>query len=597
MSDSDHRAVDIEEELLADVSVDDGWRLIEHFSGLVRESGTDDERAAAGYIVSELERLGVPHRVHEPELYLSRPVEARVETGGGPTLEAKPSSFSASTPEEGVAAELVHVPTSETEGVGDLFADHHLETGESLEGKIVVTEGFGMPGEVRRFEEAGAVGQVYVNPGENIHWGICTPVWGTPTDRDLERIPSTPVVAVNRPDGEALVDRIADGRSAHARIHARLEEGWERCPLPVAEIPGRREEFVLVHGHYDSWDVGIGDNAVGDATLLELARIFDAHRDRLERSLRVAWWPGHSTGRYAGSTWYADSRAMELRKKCVAAVNIDSPGCWKATEYDDVMWMAEAAGLGRSAIEDATGREAEGRRPVRAGDYSFNQVGLSSFFMLLSNIPAEERDRLGFYPVGGCGGNIAWHTEDDTLDVADRENLERDLRVYVTALARVLNARILPLDFRATAGALREALEEYREAGGEPLDPALEELGALEEELRWLYGEIEGIRDATPAGGPGPTPDPKAEAVNRILRELSRILVPLLHAGGDRFHHDPALPREPVPRLADAARLPEIEDSDPGRARFLRTRLRREANHVANRLHEAAEEIRRLRAD
>lgn len=582
-------STEVEDVLLSDVSVDDGWRLIERFSELVRESGTADERAAAEYIVSELERLGVPHRVHEPELYLSRPVSASVETADGERLRGKPSSFSASTREEGVTAELVHVPAGETEGVGDLFDDHHAADVD-VEGKIVVTAGFGMPGEVARFEEAGAAGQIYVNPGENVHWGICTPVWGAPTDRDLERIPSTPVVAVSRPDGEALLERVRHGASARATVHAALEQGRERCLLPVAEIRGRRREFALVHGHYDSWDVGIGDNAVGDATLLELARIFHAHRDRLERSLRVAWWPGHSTGRYAGSTWYADTRAMELRKRCVAAVNIDSPGCWKATEYDDVMWMAEAAGLGRAAIEDAAGKEAEGRRPVRAGDYSFDQVGLSSFFMLLSNIPEEERERLGFYPVGGCGGNIAWHTEDDTLEVADRENLERDLRVYVTALARVLNAEILPLDFRRTAGELREALEAYREDAGAPLDPALEELAGLEEELEWLYGVV----DARLRGAPGSATPAPAE-INDVLRELSRLLVPVLYAEGDRFHHDPALPRDPVPRLSDASRLPELEREAPERAPFLRTRLRREANHVASRIHEAAREIRRLR--
>ena len=54
-----------------------------------------------------------------------------------------------------------------------------------------------------------------------------------------------------------------------------LDEGWARCPLPVVEIRGVEDpdEFLLVHGHYDSWDVGIGDNATGDATLLELARV------------------------------------------------------------------------------------------------------------------------------------------------------------------------------------------------------------------------------------------------------------------------------------------------------------------------------------
>ena len=32
---------------------------------------------------------------------------------------------------------------------------------------------------------------------------------------------------------------------------------------------------------------------------------------------------------------------------------------------------------------------------------------------------AERRQQLGYYPVSGCGGNIAWHTEDDTLEIAD----------------------------------------------------------------------------------------------------------------------------------------------------------------------------------
>ena len=70
----------------------------------------------------------------------------------------------------------------------------------------------------------------------------------------------------------------------------------------MAEIKGtsRPDEFVLFHGHLDSWHVGIGDNATGDATLLEIARVFDANRDKLARSLRIAWWSGHSHGRYAG---------------------------------------------------------------------------------------------------------------------------------------------------------------------------------------------------------------------------------------------------------------------------------------------------------
>ena len=119
----------------------------------------------------------------------------------------------------------------------------------------------------------------------------------------LGRKPAVPVVCINHPDGEALIADVQRG-AVRASIKTWLREGWMRCLLPVVEIRGQDDpdEFLLVHGHYDSWYEGIGDNATGDAALLELARVLWGLRDRLKRTVRIAWWPGHSTGRYAGST-------------------------------------------------------------------------------------------------------------------------------------------------------------------------------------------------------------------------------------------------------------------------------------------------------
>ncbi|HXV85483.1 MAG TPA: M28 family peptidase [Gemmatimonadales bacterium] len=557
---------------MADASVEDGWRLIQRFATLNRESGSPDEHAAADYVAAELDRLGVPFEMFQPELYLSLPRAASVALGpGGPPIQGKPPAFAGTSPPDGVTAGAVHVPAARAKDVTDIFSDHRAET--DVRGKIVVSEGYAMPAAVLRFERAGAVAQVYINPGKRVHWGICTSIWGTPGDADLPRKPGTPVAAISRPDGDRLLRHLQTG--APVTVRTTLEEGWYRCKLPVASIPGASDDFLLVHGHYDSWDVGIGDNAVGDATLLDIARILYRHRKKLRRSVRVAWWPGHSMGRYAGSTWYADRFALDLRKHCVAAVNIDSPGCWKATAYQEVMWMAEADALCRGAIQDATGVTPHRLRPIRAGDYSFNQLGLTSFFMLLSNIPQEERERLGFYPVGGCGGNIAWHTEDDLLPVADRDNLLRDLKVYLTAFARVLNAAVLPLDYRAAARELAEALAAYQKEGGELVDlaPALLELGALERALKQLY------RSAV--GRPSPR---RAERLNHALKELARLLVPINYAAGERFSHDPALPLGAIPRLSGIGRLKGCpEQTRP----FLLAAIRREINTVANALYEA----------
>ena len=106
----------------------------------------------------------------------------------------------------------------------------------SLRGKIVVSEGFAFPQKIREFEELGAIGVIAVNPGVDIHWGICTSIWGTPDLDDLPRKPSIPVAAVNNPDGRELIALAGSGEQV--TLATRLEEGWYRQKLPVVEIQG-----------------------------------------------------------------------------------------------------------------------------------------------------------------------------------------------------------------------------------------------------------------------------------------------------------------------------------------------------------------------
>ena len=566
------------EALLADVSFDLGWSLLERFAVLVRESGSADERAAAHFIVSRLEAMDIPHTVYEPELYLSIPRGASVEVAGA-SLTAKPPSFAASTGRRGLSAEPIYVPAAEVAETSTLFESTLGPLPEEVAGKIVVTEGYPMPVSVAQLEAEGAVGQVDINPGSRVHWGICTTIWGAPGESQRRLRPTTPVAAINRPDGDSLIQAIEDGLD-RITLHTELEEGWFDCPLPVARIDGREKDFLLAHGHYDSWDIGIGDNAVGDATLLELARVFHEHRDELRRSLRVAWWPAHSTGRYGGSAWYVDNFGLEVSRHCVATVNIDSPGCRGATNYDGVAWMAEAGEVCRTSIQSVTGVEPGRERPPRAGDYSFNELGIPSFFMLLSNIPQDERERLGFYPVGGCGGNIAWHTEADRLEVADRDNLERDLRVYVTAILRFLDDEIIPLDFRETTAELNEALEGYEATITKDLGKKLN-LSPVRIAFDGLVRRVETFYEILEEGHLDPV------TANEVLLRLSRILVHLGYAEGARFEHDPATPRAPLPKLARVPELEPLREAESDRFPFIMTEVRRQMNRVVEGLSEA----------
>src|SRR3970282_1038882 len=134
-----------------------------------------------------------------------------------------------------------------------------------------------------------------------VHWGICTPIGGMPTDRTIELKPQTPVLAISRPDGDRVLGAMQSGL-ARVTIRTALEEGWYQCKVPVARIAGASDDFLLAHGHYDSWEVGVGDNAVGGAPHHLLARLPVRHRVRgsdVDGGGRRPLPPGHP-GRHRG---------------------------------------------------------------------------------------------------------------------------------------------------------------------------------------------------------------------------------------------------------------------------------------------------------
>lgn len=561
----------------ADIDLKEPWALIERFTTLKREH-PNDVRSACDEIVGRLGRLGVPVQVYEPEVFLSLPGRGSVSCEGE-VFSAKPMAMSVAHP-EGLTAPLAYVPAQYARGADELFSRNIVGGDElDLRGRIVVTEGFGMPGKVSHFESRGALGMIAVNPGKNAHWGICTTIWGTPDLRDLPRKPRMAVLAVNHPDGLRLIEAARHGKTATVTVTT--TEGWYKSPIPVVTIPGTDEPdpFVLLHGHSDSWDFGIGDNAVGDATLLEVARVLWKHRARLKRSVRIAWWPGHSTGRYAGSTWFADHFAIDLYENCIAQINCDSPGCRWATEYQDISWMEEAEAFAQSVIRDVTGQESRGERPHQAGDYSFNNIGISSFFMLLSTMPEGLRSEKGYYGVGGCGGNIEWHTEEDLLPIADRDILLKDMKIYAAATMEAANSVIAPFDFRRTLEGFGQTLDRYQKAAGTVFDfgPSRQAVSELIAALRDLDEFAHDLSGEPVASEP-------VRRVNRTIRRLARLLVPVNYTRGPAFFHDSA---EPIPALPDLSVALLTETTPPDQLGFLRTHLTRGQNRLVAALRDA----------
>lgn len=553
-----------ERKLVDSIQSDIGWSLVETFARTRREHPEEVTRGGE-ILVRKLHEAGLEPIVHRPQLHLTLPVEAKIQLEGE-RIRAKAMAGSPNTP--AFTAELVYLPARNavsrvhTNDPAVLFGDGL--TTEALKnrvgGKVVLTEGLSNPGRSELLEKMGAAAIIAINPGEQIHWGASSTVWGNPTLDDLNRLPRIPSLSVAHASGPSLIEAAQEGKSITVQVESL--SGWFQQPIVEVRISGTASDgrFVLLHGHYDAWDVGVGDNATGNAVMLEVARALKAQPPR--HDVRIAWWPGHSAGRYAGSTWYADQFAHDLFRQCVVHLNCDSPGCADATSYASIRGMIEAEAVVAGAVKSLFNQVSKFERPGRGGDYSFNNLGVSGALMASSMVPVEERNRRGWYSVGGNGGSPTWHTELDTIEVADRKIVENDIRLYALLVWRFASSDGTVLDYRP---ALAQIVERYNDSlghVGESVDFQMHTalFGTLTDYLDAAYSKAAQDGDAAQA-----------------FRLLGRQIVRLGNAIGETYEHDPAMALPVLPLLRSAY-------ADPSNDPAARVTLQRAANTLRERL-------------
>jgi Iap family predicted aminopeptidase len=538
---------------------------------LDRISGSPGEREANAYLKKKLTEYGIPFDAYEMELYLSHPMSASVTvlTPEPAKLDAINHAFSRSAPEGGIEGELVYIGRNMTADPFDApLVDYDAV---DVKGKIVLDDGFPAPYRAYATEEAGAIAQIYINPDDRLHNMTVTTIWGAPTPETKDRLPRNPIVAMKRGDGDALRDRLARGEKVRVRIEGVVDTRWRKTELVVARIEGsaEKEKFVLVGGHIDSWHEGVTDNATGNAAMLEAARLLHQSRSGLRRSVRVAWWPGHSPGRYAGSAWYADHFYSDLRRSAVAHINIDSIGTRSATRYS-ATHMAELERFNLDLIREKTGQEPKGSRPGKVADESFVGLGIPSV-RFSKSIPEGSPDR---GVADGSGGSWWWHSREDSRDKVDLELLVEETDLLVAMAKGLAVPELIPYDFRATAREMKEKLE-----GIDHYDTK-----ALLSLVASFHERAEALTHVSPKDAP---------AFNDGLLRISRALNSAYYSRSGPYDQDvnELIPRFPGLALAsELASLPPSSDE----ARFLQVRLKREENRVEESIREAIEIARDL---
>jgi len=529
------------ERLMRDLAVLAQWE---------RLSGSAEERRAFDYIERELAAAGLRTRrmTHDALISLPRSAALRVISPPPADVACITHSFSAATGPQGLEAEAVYVAEREP---GD------------LRGRIAVTDGLAMPGRVAQLQAAGAAGAVFLNRDPRVHEMIVSTVWGSPAPDRLAQLPAIPVVSTAGAGAQRLRASLRGGPPLRVRLATEVETGWRTLPLLIADVPGAREDtYVLLAGHVDSWYRGAMDNGGANAAMMEIGRLMA--RERPQRGLRLAFWSGHSHGRYAGSTWYADTFWEDLDRRCAAHLYVDSIGGRGATLLAAGYCMPETKAIGAAAIRRIARQRFHGTRVGRSGDQSFLGIGIPSLFMTLSEHPSDgpEASR-DFAITGSDSGGLGWwwHTPEDLVDKIDPQHLVRDTQIYAAAAHLLCATAVLPLDYAATAKEVVAALAalQRRLAGRFDLSACLAEARALETAARAMNTRASGIRRAR-AARIRTVRRREAERLTRARMRLGRTLIPVLYTRAGRFDHDPATAIPALPPLVEAEHLAQVPE-------------------------------------
>lgn len=146
---------------------------------------------------------------------------------------------------------------------------------------------------------------------------------------------AVPTLVMRNEDYGRISRILADGTAVTLRINIQNKEypGGTTVYNAIGEIPGtdKKDEVVMLGGHYDSWHdaTGATDNGIGSSMMLEAIRILSALHVRPRRTIRVALWSGEEEG-LLGSLAYVKQHfgSFEEQKpefaKLDAYFNIDS---------------------------------------------------------------------------------------------------------------------------------------------------------------------------------------------------------------------------------------------------------------------------------
>ncbi|MCX7142751.1 MAG: M28 family metallopeptidase [Proteobacteria bacterium] len=550
-----------------------------------RAAGSENGRRMAEYSRDAMLAAGVSDTVmHELPAIVSFPehAEFRALSPTQIAIQANTLGHSLETMPEGLSGELIYV------GAGAI-ADFE---GRDVRGKIILTELSYSPARHEKQRIAGlrgAIGAVMMNWGppdnEAVPFGSVKPVWGNPTPENFkDEMPTIPCIGIARVAGLKLKEMCAAG-PVRVWFRTHVENGWRPVQITVAELPApdspERGDFIMVGGHQDSWPgEAATDNAAGNSCMIELARVFKKHEKKLRRGLLFGFWTGHETGTMAGSAWFADKYWDKLRDHACAYLQIDQPSCLGTTIWHTTSNVELKKFHQREEKQILPKHQISWKRVAKSGDASFIGVGVP----MMQGEGAFTEAELKATALATRGW---WHHSIEcTMDKVDWDWMQPHMRVYAAWLWELCTAPVLPFNYVPVAEQVIARLQELEKAGA---SVALDGVLATARALAAAAQKFDAAADAVRAGfEAGKGSEQKALLLNRAMKRVSRLVVPLMSSAIGKYGHDVYgyTPQTTmIPALYDIARLSKMPE---GEERWmLQTKVVRDRNRVADTLSDA----------
>jgi carboxypeptidase Q len=347
----------------AALSDDYAYHQVAHLTENIgpRPSGSLQAKAAVDYVAAELRQIGLDVHLEEVKVpHWVRGAETAELTeypgqAAGTTQKVVLTALGGSTgtPADGITTDVVVVNNFD-----ELKALGH----DKVAGKIVLFNevfdkkkaaggmAFMAYGEAVRYRGAG--------PKAAADMGAVAALVRSVGSADF-RLPHTgfsfpagiPAGAVTAEDADLIAHLSAQGQ---VRMHLTLTP--QKLPdvtsyNVIADLKGSEhpDQFVIMSGHLDSWDLGTGaiDDGAGVVVAMEAAEILQKLHLRPRRTLRVIAWMDEESGG-AGSTTYTKDYSAEFIRTIAA---IESDGGAAHPLGFDVKMTPHAAELLRPVLE------------------------------------------------------------------------------------------------------------------------------------------------------------------------------------------------------------------------------------------------------